>query len=53
MAVILSGDKMVQRAATLKDGQRIRVEGFMARAGYRGEARDRLILHARQLDSLD
>jgi primosomal replication protein N len=53
LAVILIGDEIVQRAARLQQGARIRLTGFIARAGFKGEAQDRLELHATQLDSLD
>ena len=51
MAVLLIGDDLVRQGERLNEGQRIRVTGFIARAGFKGDARDRLELHAIQLDS--
>ena len=51
MAVILTG--ATARDPALREGGRIRVTGFLARAGYRGDARDRLQLHASTLEHLD
>lgn len=52
-AVILTGTETVRSAETLAPGERIRVTGFLSRAGIRGEARDRLQLHAQTLNRLD
>ena len=49
LAVIVTGG--TQQA--LREGQRVKVSGFIARAGYRGEARDRMQLHATRIDCLD
>jgi primosomal replication protein N len=51
--VVLSGDDLIQVAATLAVGLQIRAEGFIARAGIKGEARDRLQLHAQSLTRLE
>lgn len=53
MAVILVGQSWLERGPELREGGRVRVEGFLARAGYQGEARDRIQLQARSLESLD
>ena len=37
----------------LREGQRIKTAGFLSRAGYKGEARDRLQLIAETLEPLD
>ena len=44
IAVILTGEPA--RMSGLAEGRRVRVGGFLARAGYHGEARERLQLHA-------
>ncbi len=51
IAVLLTGDRA--RSPALAEGQRVRAAGFLARAGYRGEARDRLQLHAETLEHLE
>jgi primosomal replication protein N len=53
MAVILVGEYWQKHGPPLREGGRVRVEGFLARAGWRGEARDRIQLQARSLKSLD
>ncbi|MBQ0754573.1 MAG: primosomal replication protein N [Gammaproteobacteria bacterium] len=53
LAVVLSGDDLIRVAATCAVGLQIRAEGFIARAGMKGEARDRLQLHAQSLTRLD
>ena len=52
IAVILAGG-MTQQAQGLKEGQRIKVTGCLSRAGYKGDARDRLQLLAQTLQSLN
>ena len=52
MAVVLTGEALVRQSETLAEGQRLRISGFLARAGFKGEARDRLQLHARTLECL-
>lgn len=49
LAVIVTGAP----GQALIEGQRVKVTGFLARAGFRGEARDRMQLHATQIDCLD
>ena len=51
LAVILTGEQT--EAFGLTVGDQIRVEGFISRAGLKGEARDRLQLHAQSLSRLD
>ena len=51
LAVILTGEQT--DAFGLAVGDQIRVEGFISRAGLKGEARDRLQLHAQSLSRLD
>jgi primosomal replication protein N len=53
IAVLLVGQRWLERGPPLREGARVRVEGFLARAGYKGEARERIQLQARSLDCLD
>ncbi|MCK0537483.1 primosomal replication protein N [Alcanivorax sp. CY1518] len=53
MAVMLVGEALVSQSRQLAEGQRILVQGFLARAGFRGEARDRLQLHATRFECFD
>jgi len=52
IAVILAGG-MTRQAQGLKEGQRIKVTGCLSRAGYKGDARDRLQLIAQTLEPLN
>ena len=52
IAVMLSGE-LTRQAAGLREGQRVKVTGCLSRAGYKGEARDRLQLIAQTLQSLN
>jgi len=52
LAVLLTGS-LAEDAKALTVGDQIRVEGFICRAGLKGEARDRLQLHAQSLSRLD
>ena len=49
IGVVAAGDSLSAAAARLKPGDRIRVRGFIARAGYRS-ADYRLQLHAQTID---
>lgn len=53
MAVMLTGEAQVKLSNGLTEGQRIRVQGFLARAGARGETRDRLQLHASHIECFE
>jgi len=50
--VVLVGRK-AELIQGLKEGQNVRVAGFLSRAGYKGEARDRVQLIAETLEPLD
>ena len=50
--MILAGG-MTRQAQSLEEGQRIKVTGCLSRAGYKGDARDRLQLIAQTLDTLN
>ena len=52
LAVVLVGRKtgLIQG---LREGQNVKVTGFLSRAGYKGEARDRVQLIAETLEPLD
>lgn len=52
IAVVLVGSRTTLLRG-LREGQRIRAAGFLSRAGYKGEARDRLQLIAETLVPLD
>ena len=52
LAVVLVGRK-AELIQGLKEGQNVRVAGFLSRAGYKGEARDRVQLIAETLVPLD
>ncbi|ARB44642.1 MULTISPECIES: primosomal replication protein N [Alloalcanivorax] len=52
IGLVLAGGKTAL-AKHLKEGQRVRVGGFLSRAGYKGEARDRLQLIVETLEPLD
>ncbi|MCH8544136.1 MAG: primosomal replication protein N [Alcanivorax sp.] len=52
IGVVLTGEALIALSNQLQEGDRIRVRGFLARAGFKGEARDRLHLHAEQLECL-
>jgi len=49
---MLTGN-LTDSAAGLRVGAQVRVEGFISRAGLKGDARDRLQLHAQSLSRLD
>ena len=51
IAVMLVGS-MTRQAQGLEQGQRIKVTGCLSRAGYKGEARDRIQLIAETLERL-
>ncbi|KAF0810760.1 primosomal replication protein N [Alcanivorax sp. S71-1-4] len=53
MAVMLTGEAQVKLSNGFTEGQRIRVQGFLARAGARGDARDRLQLHASHIECFE
>ncbi|MCB1837892.1 MAG: primosomal replication protein N [Alcanivoracaceae bacterium] len=52
LAVILAGT-LTDSASGLNVGDQVRVEGFISRAGLKGDAKDRLQLHAQSLSRLD
>lgn len=52
IAIILAGG-MTEQARGLQEGQRLKVGGFLSRAGYKGEAQDRLQLIAQTLEPLN
>ena len=52
LVVILAGT-LTDSASGLNVGDQVRVEGFISRAGLKGEAKDRLQLHAQSLSRLD
>lgn len=52
IAVILVGSK-TGMLNTVNEGRRVKVTGFLSRAGYKGEARDRLQMIAETLVLLD
>ncbi len=52
IAVVLAG-RLTGLLNGLREGQRVKVAGFLSRAGYKGEARDRLQLIAEMLEPLD
>jgi primosomal replication protein N len=52
IAVLLVGEDSVRAADGLKEGQAVKVRGFLSRAGYKGDARDRIQLHAQSLERL-
>ncbi|WP_269800690.1 primosomal replication protein N [Alloalcanivorax mobilis] len=52
IAVVLVGSK-TGTLNTAREGQRVRVTGFLSRAGYKGDARDRLQMIAETLVLLD
>lgn len=52
IAVVLVGS-LTGLLQGLREGQRVKAGGFLSRAGYKGEARDRLQLIAETLVSLD
>lgn len=52
IAVVLVGGR-TGLLSGLREGQKIRAAGFLSRAGYKGEARDRLQLIAETLEPLD
>ncbi|MEY1661017.1 primosomal replication protein N [Isoalcanivorax beigongshangi] len=53
LALILTGEPLTRQSESLRQGDALRATGFLARAGARGESRDRLQLHVQQLDCLD
>ena len=53
IALILAGEAQIRVAAGLRQGSQVQVSGFIARAGHRGEAQDRLELHVQVLEPLD
>lgn len=53
LAVLLVGQSWLEREPELREGARVHVEGYLARAGHKGEARDRIQLQARSLQCLD
>lgn len=53
IALILAGEAQVRAAADLRQGSQVQVSGFIAQAGHRGEAQDRLELHVQVLQPLD
>lgn len=52
LAVVATGEGLRPRVAMLQAGRRIRVSGFLARAGYRA-AEYRLVLHAQSIEILN
>ena len=52
LAVVATGEGLRPPVAVLHTGQRIRVQGFVARAGYRS-AEHRLVLHAQSIEILN
>ncbi len=52
LAVVLVGRK-AELIQGLKEGRNVKVTGFLSRAGYKGEARDRVQLIAETLVPLD
>ena len=52
IALILAGE-VISSAAQVREGSQIQASGFIARAGHRGEAQDRLELHVQDLVHLD
>ncbi|MDF1782421.1 MAG: primosomal replication protein N [Alcanivoracaceae bacterium] len=52
LAIVFTG-KLAESAKALTVGAQIQVEGFISRAGLKGDARDRLQLHAQSLTRLD
>jgi len=49
LPIVLIGEALLMQAGQLTEGQEVLVSGFLARAGYRGEARDRLQLHVQSM----
>lgn len=52
IGVVASGRSLQVLIAELTDGSRVRIRGFIARAGYRSEEH-RLLLHAQSIDILN
>lgn len=50
IAVVLAGEEMIRAAAHLEEGMSLKVRGFLTRAGYKGDAAERIELHAVSLD---
>lgn len=51
LAVVATGEGLRSQVAALHAGRRIRVQGFLARAGYRS-AEHSLVLHAQSIEIL-
>src|SRR5699024_5480685 len=52
IALQFIGNDWVQQSRTLQVGSIVQVSGFLARGGYKGEAKQRLQLHVQQLTHL-
>jgi primosomal replication protein N len=52
IGVVASGQGLQAPVAALQAGSRVRIRGFIARAGYRSEEH-RLLLHAQSIDILN
>lgn len=51
LGIVAAGQSLQAAIATLRAGSRVRVNGFLARAGYRSEEH-RLLLHAQTIEIL-
>ena len=52
IGVVATGAGLQAEIAALADGSRVRIQGFIARAGYRSEEH-RLLLHAQSINILN
>mgnify|MGYP005752305363 CR=1 FL=1 len=52
LAVVASGEQLQPQVAALKVESRVRLQGFLARAGYRSEEH-RLVLHIQSIQLLN
>ncbi len=52
IALVFLGQDWVTQSQALSVGSAVQVEGFLARGGYKGEAKQRLQLHVSKLTRL-
>ncbi len=53
IALMFIGQEWVNQSQALAVGNLVEVSGFLARSGYKGEAKQRLQLHVQQLTHLN